>query len=558
MTRAWVGIGSVFLFLVVMTPRPLWGQGDEDFMPPGDGGSGSMGPVGNTDATADTDTEPTGPDWEDLSGYVGPLGRVDEYLPHEACDGCFTLPNYDPYSIYEYVDADVGDGAIIIPREIPNPAPSVMKADDYDSTIGGYIDPDTDERVWYVGTQEFVGPTDEEKWSPDLPVSTIEMKRIQARHMDTILGIPGVTSFGIGTAGFVVYLQSAYKEDSYDRIPSNLEGVPVEIEVTDAVAYFGNTTSATLATTRLRPVPAGVSLSVGSSWHVGTLGPHAVRDADTATNKTCCQMLSLTAGHVANPWNASPTRWDNQPAYSPGTPYRTKPKATDRIGAVDFVFAAEYCGKVRSNPALPLSNPNRWIIPLECRKSLPSTNHTYERPDVGLISYGWRSIPFNDPERADPIRRMQYGVSKSVRGPSGRVKLPKKNDKHKIWGSRTPANSTGKVTIINDCVRVYPTPLADRRVGDPIVRYCGVNIMEGYRTQLGDSGALVAYKGEGHHYIAGVFFALRPSLDGRSVDSVYTPATDILKALTTAKRPISHFWGTYEDNWRPATDDGDD
>lgn len=544
---------STCFFITVSAQMDDFDSTPTDEQSPGDG------PVGTTDdqSDGDTDTTPTGLEWKDLSGYVGPLGRVDEYLPHEACDGCFTLPHYDTYAIYEYVKADVDDGAIIIPRDIPNPAPSVTEHEDYDATIRGYIDPDTDERVWYVGTQEFVGPTDEEKWSPDLPFSTIKMKRIQARHLDTILGIPGVVSFGIGTRGFVVALQSAYRETSLTKIPETLEGVPVDVDLTDAVVTSANTTQ-TLATTRLRPIPAGVSLSVGSSTNSGTLGPHAVRDTDTASNGTCCEMLSLTAGHVANPWNASPTRWDNQPAYSPATPHRKKPKATDRIGAVDFVFARTYCGKVRLDPTLPLSNPARWIIPLECRRSNNLTNHTHERPDVGLISYGWRSVPFNNPERADPIRRMQYGTSKSVRGPSGRVKLPKKNDKHKIWGSRTPANSTGKVTIINDCVRVYPTPDAQRQAGDPITRYCGVNIMERYRTQPGDSGALVAYKGEGHHYIAGVFFASRVWPDGLRVDSVYTPATHILKALKTAKHPISHFWGTHADHQNPSTNDGDD
>ena len=544
-------VASTFFLMTVSA------QMDDDFhspstvLPP-------TGPVGQVDDGIQdtTDLEDQLPEWHDLASYTGPLGQVDEYLPHDACEECFTLPHYDKYSIYEYVKADVDDGAIIIPRDIPNPAPSVMEHEDYDATIRGYIDPDTEERVWYVGTQEFVGPTDEEKWSPDLPVSTIAMKRIQARHMDTILSIPGVMSFGIGTHGFVVSLQSAYRETSLKKIPETLEGVPVDVELTDAVTTLGSTTQ-TLATTRLRPIPAGVSLSVGSSTLSGTLGPHAVRDTDTASNGTCCEMLSLTAGHVANPWNASPTRWDNQPAYSPATQYPKKPKATDRIGAVDFVFAQTYCGRVRLNPALPVTNPARWIVPPECRRSNNLTNHTHERPDIGLISYGWRSVPFNNPERADPIRRMQYGVSKSVRGPSGRVKLPRRNDKHKIWGSRTPASSTGKVTVTNDCVRVYPTAYADRQAGDPITRICGVNIMDRHSTQLGDSGALVAYKGEGHHYIAGVFFAIRAWADGR-VDSIYTPATHIMKALKTAKHPISHFWGTHADHQNPSTNDGDD
>ena len=185
------------------------------------------------------DPEERIPDWEDLPGYSGPLGRVEEYRPHEACDMCFTLPNYDAYSIYEYAKSDVEDGAIIIPREIPSPAPEVMERSDYDPEIGGYYDPETGERVWFIGTQEIVGPTDEEKWSPDLPVSTIEAKRIKARHLDAIMGIEGVDSFGIGTHGFVVGLLSHYEEESLDFIPDALEGVPVDVQLAEGFATFG-------------------------------------------------------------------------------------------------------------------------------------------------------------------------------------------------------------------------------------------------------------------------------------------------------------------------------
>lgn len=212
MTRAWFGIGSVFLLLVLM-PRPMWGRGNDDLMTPG-----GDGPVGNAEGD-DRSTADVPPGWEDLSGYQGPLGRVDEYLPHDACESCFTLPNYDEYFVYEYALSDVKDGAIILTRDIPNPAPEVTEMEDYDPTIGGYIDPDTNERVWFIGTQEIVGPTDEEKWSPALPVSTIEMKRIQARYLDTLLSIPGVSLFGIGPKGFVVYLLAHHAEQQLARIP---------------------------------------------------------------------------------------------------------------------------------------------------------------------------------------------------------------------------------------------------------------------------------------------------------------------------------------------------
>ena len=251
MTRAWFGIGSVFLLLVLMTPRLMWGQGNDDVMTPG-----GDGPVGNAegDDRSTPDLEDVTPGWEDLSGYQGPLGRVDEYLPHDACESCFTLPNYDEYSVYEYALSDVEDGAIILTRDIPNPAPEVTEMEGYDPTFGGYIDPDTNERVWFIGTQEIVGPTDEEKWSPDLPVSTIEMKRIQARYLDTLLSIPGVSIFGIGPKGFVVYLLSHHADESRARIPLTLDGVRVDVELTTEEAAFvrGSHDRA-----RIRPVPAG-------------------------------------------------------------------------------------------------------------------------------------------------------------------------------------------------------------------------------------------------------------------------------------------------------------
>ena len=218
-----------FVVVTLLTASMVASAQTDDLLSGTDTTPGPVGVVDETEAPDELE-ETVMPGWKDLPSYSGPQGRVDEYLPHEACDMCFTLPNYDAYSIYEYAKSDVADGAIIIPRQIPNPAPEVMERDDYDPEIGGYYDPETGERVWFIGTQEIVGPTDEEKWSPDLPVSTIEMKRIKARHMDEILGIEGVTGFGIGTHGFVVDVLS-YSKESIDLIPDHLEGIPVKVEI---------------------------------------------------------------------------------------------------------------------------------------------------------------------------------------------------------------------------------------------------------------------------------------------------------------------------------------
>ena len=246
MRHAWSGLGSALLLLIFLTP--LSAQADDLLEGTGDG----IGPVGNVEDSTQDEPDPADvtPGWKDLTGYSGPLGRVDEYLPHEACEMCFTIPNYDKYSIYEYAESDMPDGAIIISREIPNPAPEVMERDDYDPEIGGYYDPETGERVWFIGTLAIVGPTDEEKWSPALPVSTIEMKRIKARHMIEIMDIEGVNAFGIGTEGFEVDLESKFKENR-KLIPEKLEGIPVKVEIVDGLgAVLGNSTSRPLSDER--------------------------------------------------------------------------------------------------------------------------------------------------------------------------------------------------------------------------------------------------------------------------------------------------------------------
>ena len=171
------------------------------------------------------------PDWKEWDAETwGPAARVEERRPHPACARCFTLPNHNPYAIYEYVASEHTDGARIIPRAIPNPAPAIKARADYDPEIGGSYDVETGERVWYIGTQGFVGPTDEERWSPDLPVSTIEMKRIQARHRDAIFRLEGVHSFGMGPYGFVVGVLPGTSEVEQARVPTSLEGVPVTVE----------------------------------------------------------------------------------------------------------------------------------------------------------------------------------------------------------------------------------------------------------------------------------------------------------------------------------------
>ena len=93
--------------------------------------------------------------------------------------------------------------------------------------------------IWFIGTQDLVGPTDEEKWSPAPPMSTIEMKHIRARHINEIMSIPGVQRFDIGTKGFTVEILLPWKENR-TLIPRVLEGIPVEVKITEDMYGYGD------------------------------------------------------------------------------------------------------------------------------------------------------------------------------------------------------------------------------------------------------------------------------------------------------------------------------
>ena len=75
------------------------------------------GPIGRVD---DGDSSPPPgpisepfPGDDDTQAYPGPLGRVDERLPHPECDTCFTVPGMSDYQIFEEITT--ADRAIILP-----------------------------------------------------------------------------------------------------------------------------------------------------------------------------------------------------------------------------------------------------------------------------------------------------------------------------------------------------------------------------------------------------------------------------------------------------------
>ncbi|HEV8716834.1 MAG TPA: hypothetical protein VGX03_28950 [Candidatus Binatia bacterium] len=141
-------------------------------------------------------------------------------LPHPACPTCYTYAG--SYQVYEDVPG-VAPPLGILSRDIPNPAPGYPQ--------GVQVRKDG-EKLWYIGTEMRLGPTDEEPVSPSLPIPLIAVKRIQVRHEREIMSIAGVHSFGIGARGFIVGLLPAHRENQ-SQLPRDLDGVPVEIEVSE-------------------------------------------------------------------------------------------------------------------------------------------------------------------------------------------------------------------------------------------------------------------------------------------------------------------------------------
>ena len=165
-------------------------------------------------------------EWGDIAD-VGPVGVAANQVPHPACAMCFTVPDFgsNPYQIYEYLETDDPRGAKIVSRNIPNPAPG------YVSTT----DPETGEKVWYIGTDKHYGRTDE-AYREGAPYSIIEMQRIHYRHVDQLGLIPGVVAHGPSGQGFFVEILPEYFERSQHLVPRSLEGVPVEVRVAEYAA----------------------------------------------------------------------------------------------------------------------------------------------------------------------------------------------------------------------------------------------------------------------------------------------------------------------------------
>ena len=480
---------------------------DEDFFPPGPG-SGSVGSV--DDPPADDSETNTWGDIINLDEYPGPLGRVAERVDHETCDRCFTAPGMGESSAYQVWESVNVDGMEhLIAREVPNPAPLE------EGEVREILDPETGEPVWYIGYQAHVGPTDDKRFSPKHPYSKITMIRIKSRHEGKIFAIPGVHGFGIGEDGFDVIMYKPPEGEQRASVPTTLEGVPVRVVYEDRMQLTGHQEN------KFRPVPAGAG--IGSQYRQGTLGPHVV-----STTGGCCKIWSLTAGHVLkqNLNDPSPTPGEN-PVYQPAA--RT---SINLFGRTLYAFALTPCG-----------------TEAQCGVDTAYVNRTNTNPDIGLIDplpTNTLNTPPFQPSGTDPTRHLQYGKRGGDyhNGPSGRVIVASRGHYHRIWGSWRAATSKGKVKRIN---------LTRTLIGGDGNNYkiCCVNEVDLW-TDLGDSGALVAYSGTSNRHVAGVNIG-RKVENGRHVrGAYYIKANDITAALARVGRSISHFWGTKSDYRSPS------
>ncbi len=429
-------------------------------------------------------------------------------VPHPACPNCFKVAEDNRYGVYEEVP---GTG-ILIPRKIPDP----------DLLEVGETLPEFDEegeRIWYIGHQGIVGPTDEDLVSEQLPVPKIELRRIQARHMTAIFTIRGVHGFGIRATGFSVFLDPESSENQ-KAIPSTLEGIPVEVVTANAPTFRSH------FDLYKRPVEIADGIQPDGAPGIGTLGPHIVQNSPT-----CCKIWSLTASHVVQDLNAPPPIGKDV--------YQAGQIAGNLWGKVAYSWSNLTCNTV--------ADPN-------CTRPSAPVNWTDQTPDIAAIAHialNHMDGPRDDkyvPTGAEPTRKMRYGRSPGsyVNGPSGIMRSPSIGTNLKMWGSHTDANNAKRVTDA-DLVVVVST---DNQLFK--YKYCCVDRLDILSVD-GDSGGLIAYDGTGNRHVAGVLFAGNNDANGNPIVGTYfTKAIDIYDAFNNAHIGFHHFWGTSSGFREPA------
>lgn len=425
-------------------------------------------------------------------------------IPDPACLNCFKVGD-GRYGIHEEVP---GTGQVLS-RDLPDPAPLQP------GEVRPEYDSETGEPIWYIGTQGFVGPTDEEPLSTSLPIPKIELKRIKARHEREIFDIKGVHGLGIGEKGFIVSLLPE-RSKNQSLVPPFIEGIPVQVDV------IGMAKKTSHENRLYRPVPLGVAIvaqSAGLGGGLGTVGPHVVRDV--ADIGACCTIWSLTAGHVI--------KYEDIPA---------------GIGiGIGVTQGGQNWGNVAHIFQLQRCDPN-------CSSSSP-VNDTRVNPDVAAIvqpeptPFGMLR-PCSGSSRS--VRRMQFGGNDFVHGPSGVIRIPTFSSCGsgclKLWGVMSHApkgnlyTTEGTFTAIGtDSIRRFREgPLDQVRLERPAIR--------------GDSGGLVAWNGSDNRQVAGLFIA---ASTGDERIATYIRADYIKTAFRDAGRSFDHYFGNDATASRPST-----
>ncbi|NOT57047.1 MAG: hypothetical protein HOP18_20800 [Deltaproteobacteria bacterium] len=457
---------------------------------------------------------PTGPPPGRIDNPALARARLDawhnRHMPHPACPNCYKVDSGLP-GIFEKVPGTDH----IISRDIPDPAPlgkGEIRPDRH---------PETGEPLWYKGRQAFVGPTDEEPVSASLPRPLIEVKRIRYRYEDQLIKIDGVHGVGIGKNGLIV--QIIPQKNAHRRlIPTQIEGIPVHVEETEFLKGQSHEDR------YYRPVPVGAEIISSASYFNGTLGPRISRDFSDGIGY-CCQLYTLTAGHVIQQpsfpnSNVNNQRVVQQPA---GRPY----------GYVAYMFRMTPCTDGT------------------CRIKSPK-NDLRIRPDVAAIGHdGADFYPMTSPctGAAKPVRRMQYGVTSRASGPSGIIRIPTFSTCTgclSVWGihsHRTLASL--KATEVSHVIG-YRNAAADG--GQYVYYYIGPfdAFTPQTATVAGDSGALIAW--DVTKDLAGLVIGASSS-PFYFYYGAYQRLDYIKTAFYNVGASFDHYWGTAASASRPST-----
>ncbi len=371
--------------------------------------------------------------------------------------------------------------------------------------------------MWYKGNQAFVGPTDEEPWSTSLPIPLIHLKRVRYRHDAELRKIDGITSIGIGEKGILVGILPE-KKANRSFIPAALESIPVVVEESGQPIMLNH------EFTKYRPVPAGAGVCSTLSNDCGTVGPHVSRDVPDIG--VCCQLYTLTAGHVIQDMSSPPA--GGRIIQQGGEPY----------GFFGWMFQLRLCAAQQYHLCVAVATP---------------VNDTRWTPDVAAIGHDTfdqypMAPPCNGAQK--PVRRMQYGKSAYVDGPTGIVRIPTMSSCSgnclRTWGIYAH-RASGKLRSTEVYDAIWDLKRNKVFYQGPFDSYTSTVSL-----QPGDSGALVAWDNS-RDVIgltnASVYFNSNPPV---FLYGYYQRLDYIQLAFSRAGVSYDHYWGTGNGKLNPS------